>query len=135
MKRFLISSIAFSFICAFATADEAQQNKQQINEKQQAQQEEVAPIPAPESQQFEQEEPGVLPEQGEANSDDPRWWNPRYPRPHYAYYRCIARDRGWEEHFRGHMAEGYNYNHVYFRALNECRRYHGACNIYCQRLY
>lgn len=50
-------------------------------------------------------------------------------------WRCIARDRGHEEHWGGHVARGSHYNRVYARALEECRRYHHRCSVQCHRIH
>lgn len=56
-----------------------------------------------------------------------------YPRPfpQPRYVQCTARDSGWEEHFGGHTATGYDYQTTYLRALNQCRRSHGRCYVQC----
>ncbi len=47
---------------------------------------------------------------------------------------CRASDRGWEEHRGGHTAQGFNEFAVRQRALNECQRFHGRCEVTCRNV-
>lgn len=53
-------------------------------------------------------------------------------RPGRGRVECRAVDQGWEEHRGGHVAEGFNEFQVRQRALNECRRFHGRCQVSCR---
>lgn len=43
--------------------------------------------------------------------------------------RCVASDRGWEEHGRGHEGFGRTIYEAQRAALGECQRFHGSCVI------
>ncbi len=47
------------------------------------------------------------------------------------YWLCIARDIGWEEHWRGHRGVDWDYWSAHYRALRECRHYHRRCFVEC----
>ncbi len=49
------------------------------------------------------------------------------PGPGPSGFRCIASDRGWEEHGAGHQGFGRSVYEAQVTALNECQRYHGRC--------
>lgn len=42
-------------------------------------------------------------------------------------WECSASDSGWEEHFGGHTATGYDQFEAQQNAIRECQRYHGRC--------
>lgn len=46
-----------------------------------------------------------------------------------AMVTCVAKDRGFEEHFRGHAASGRNAFEAQQNALRACQAYHGRCVI------
>lgn len=51
------------------------------------------------------------------------------PQPQPQTVKCVAVDTGWEEHYGGHVAYGYNIYSAQNNALSQCRRYHGSCRI------
>ena len=51
------------------------------------------------------------------------------PVPGNQMVRCIAVDRGFEEHFGGHAAFGRGVYEAQNRAIMQCQQFHGKCRI------
>lgn len=59
-----------------------------------------------------------------------------YPPAAQIPFTCTAMDRGWEEHFGGHVGQSWDFNAALQQACGECKRLHGRCNVSCaQRAY
>lgn len=54
-------------------------------------------------------------------------YNPPPPPP--TWYQCTASDDGWEEHWGGHTAGGYDQWSAQNAALNLCHQFHPGCHI------